>query len=378
MNGVAVTLRNYLGVIVATIYTGPNQANGNKPGYYAFSGIPDGTYHLTASFNGTWGGNNATDALIIELYTVSLYPLNGLNRNVADVNADFSINATDALWVKLRTVGMVNSYPAGDWKFTDTTFNLSTTATVSLQALCVGDVNGSYIPTGMKEASFLAALEDGIMTVPVNQDFIYPIRSNASSDLGAMTLFLEFNPERYEVEEVTTPMDGLKYMISDGQIKLAWSNTTPLDVRDNDPLITLRMKAKQPVTSPALIFDIQPGSEFANANAVRYDNFNLKMSKVVTSGIPTEFSINNFPNPFQNTTDIVYTIPEQGHVRLVMTNLLGVELRTLVDADQAAGSYTVRVNPIDYNLIQGIYLYKIKVDGVTTTYTRTNKMIFNK
>jgi hypothetical protein len=30
---------------------------------------------MTAGFNGTWGGNNATNALIMELYTLSLYPL---------------------------------------------------------------------------------------------------------------------------------------------------------------------------------------------------------------------------------------------------------------------------------------------------------------
>ena len=90
------------------------------------------------------------------------------------------------------------------------------------------------------------------------------------------------------------------------------------------------------------------------------------------------FSIFNFPNPFQNTTDIVYTIPEQGHVKLVLTNLFGEELRTLADADQSAGSYTIRVNPVDDNLQAGVYLYKIKVDGVTTTYVKTNKMIFTR
>jgi len=372
VNGVTVTLRNPAGVLIGVAYTGSNANDSNKPGYYTFPGIPDGTYHLTASYNGTWGGNNATDALIIELYTVNLYSLTGLNLKAGDVNADASVNATDALWVKLRTVGMLNSYPAGDWVFTDTTFTLTTTATVPMRADCVGDVNGSYIPSGMKESYPLSVVEDGIMTIPVNQDFNYSIRSNDSGDLGAMTLFMGYNQDRYEVEDITTPLDGMKYTIKDGQIRLAWSNTSPLTVKSDDPVLTLRMKAKEAIATPIQIFDVKPGSEFANAGAIRYDNWGLKMSGVVTQDNLPGFSINNFPNPFQNTTDIVYTLPEPGHVKLSLTNLFGEELRTLVDADQFAGSYTIRVNPMDDNIMPGIYLYKIKMDGITTTYIKTN------
>jgi FlaG/FlaF family flagellin (archaellin) len=71
-------------------------------------------------------------------------------------------------------------------------------------------------------------------------------------------------------------------------------------------------------------------------------------------------------------------LPEQGHVKLVLTNLFGEELRTLVDADQSEGSHTIRVNPVDDNLMPGIYLYKIKVDGETTTFIKINKMIFTR
>jgi hypothetical protein len=123
---------------------------------------------------------------------------------------------------------------------------------------------------------------------------------------------------------------------------------------------------------------VKSGSEFADATAVRYDNFELKMSDVVTENNPIGFSIINFPNPFRNTTDIVYMLPEQGHVKLVLTNLFGEELRTLVDADQSEGSHTIRVNPVDDNLMPGIYLYKIKVDGETTTFIKINKMIFTR
>jgi hypothetical protein len=365
-------------VVISTVYTGNNPSNSNLTGYYTFPGIPDGIYHITAGYNGAWGGNNATDALIIELYTVSLYPLSWLNLKVADMNADVSVNATDALWVKLRTVGMVSSYPAGDWKFTDTTFQLAGAATVNLQGLCVGDVNGSYIPLGMKESPLLSVMDDGVVTVPVNKSFNYAIRSNTKSDLGAMTLFLGYDQEKYEVDSVATTLEGMKYVIRDGQIRLAWSNTTPLTVIGNDPILTLKMKVKESIGVPEQVFDVKPGSEFANAGALRYDDFDLKMSSIVTPENPMGFSIYNFPNPFQNTTEIVYTIPEQGHVKLVLTNLFGEELGTLVNADQTTGRYTIRIDPSAYNLTPGVYLYKIKVDGATSTFMRIGKMIFTR
>jgi hypothetical protein len=82
-----------------------------------------------------------------------------------------------------------------------------------------------------------------------------------------------------------------------------------------------------------------------------------------------EFSAYNFPNPFNNTTEIVYTLPEQGHVNLTVTNIYGVVIGTLVNTDQAAGSYTVKVNPSDLNMKSGIYMFQIQVNGVNHTYT---------
>jgi hypothetical protein len=99
---------------------------------------------------------------------------------------------------------------------------------------------------------------------------------------------------------------------------------------------------------------------------------------VLTPNGTKEFSMFNYPNPFSNTTNIVYTLPESGKVHLVLTNMYGQTIRVLVDEVQTAGSHIVLVNNVDYNLNQGMYLYKIEVDGATTTYVKVNKMLFNQ
>jgi hypothetical protein len=386
MNGVTVKLRNpSTGTIVATTTSGPNlnpPLYTGDPGYFAFTNIPAGTYQLEASYAGAWGGNNATDALLVQLYVVNpiTNPLTGLNLTVADVNASLTWTGLDALYIKLRTVGAITSYPAGDWKF-DNPANIivsPTPTTQNIYGLCVGDVNGSFIPVGYKEASFLTAIADGLQTIPVNEPFVYNIKSSTIADLGAMTLFMGYDQNRFEIESVNTSLEGMKYVIDNGKIALAWSDTKPLSVKNNDAVISLTMNAKEPVSEPTQIFSLIPGSEFADTKANRIENFDLKFANVVTPNGLNEFSMFNYPNPFKNTTNIVYTLPESGKVRLVLTNMYGKTVRVLVDEMQNAGSYTVTVNPYDNMLTPGVYLYKIEVTGATDTYVKVNKMLFTR
>lgn len=380
LNNVNLTLRNTVDYsIVGECTSAPNMLSNGESGYFAFHSIPYGNYVLTADSGGTWGGNNATDALIVQMNPGG--PLSTPVKTLAaDVNGSLIINATDALNIKLRVVGIVDSYNAGDWAFVPTTFTLNSGSPVmnfgsTFHGLCYGDVNGSYIPAGMKSVPLLTATEDGIQTVAVGESFTYDLRSNSIADLGAMTLFMNFDQNLFKIENVKTSLEGLQYKIENGKLALAWSDVTPISVSNDEPVISLTVKAKEQISAPTQIFTISAGSEFANSNAEPL-NFNLKMSNVLT-GAKT-FSLANYPNPFTNTTNIVYTLPEAGQVRLVITDIFGRTLSVLVDAMQEAGNHSVVVNPANVNLSQGVYLYKIEVSGATDTYSKVNKLIFNK
>ncbi|MEI6435400.1 MAG: T9SS type A sorting domain-containing protein [Bacteroidota bacterium] len=377
LNGVVVTLKNSMGNILGSVATANNQATG-QPGYYSFTNLPDGVYNLSATSTDAWGGNNATDALIIQLNIIGIYPLYFLRNTVADVNQSMSITALDALYVKLRTVNMITSYPAGDWKFRDSTFTLTGSAVVNLIGLCVGDVNGSNIPDGLKGTSYVNAINDGVRLIQVNESFNYSISAGQLADLGAMTLLLGFNPKKYKIEEVVSSLEGLEYGIKDGTIALAWSDIKPISVDEGDPIFVLRMKARAPVFQPEQIFKIQSESEFADRNARKYDNYTLKMSDVTTESPSAIFSLTNYPNPFSETTEIDYTIPVAGHVRLTLTDMVGITLKTLVNANQAKGSYTITIDPREINLKAGLYLYKFEVEGSSESYKKTNRMIFTR
>jgi hypothetical protein len=385
LNGVTIHLRNLAtNNIVATTVTGPNMnppLYTGDPGYYAFMNVPAGNYRLEASFNGAWGGNNATDALLIQLEAgaAPCTYICGLFREVADVNASMSVTGLDALYVKLRTVGSISSYPAGDWKFENPVVTIPVAGPVDFAGLCYGDVNGSYIPTGLKAVSFVSTVDEGTEIVPVEETFNYEIKSNSTAELGAMTLFMGYDADRFEVIDVTTSSsDEMKYVIEEGNVAIAWANTNPMVVRNDDQIFTLTVKAKTPITEPTQIFSVNAGSEFADPRGTRYDNFDLKMSKVITPNGANEFSMFNYPNPFKSNTNIVYTMPEAGKVTLVITDMFGKTLRTLVDDNMAAGTHTVSVNASDLNLTAGVYLYRIEVAGETDNFVKVNKMVFAK
>jgi hypothetical protein len=66
----------------------------------------------------------------------------------------------------------------------------------------------------------------------------------------------------------------------------------------------------------------------------------------------------NFPNPFNPSTKISFTIPNAGHVSLVVYDLLGKEISTLVDSDLGAGTHSVTFD--GKNLASGTYIYRIR------------------
>ena len=376
MNGVTVQLCTPGGTVISTAVT----ATSGGAGYYSFSGVTAGTYRLRANFGGAWLGANATDANIVQQHVAGLLvpPLQFLRNTVADVNASGIITSLDAAMINQRFVGLITSFPAGDWKFTDTTFTLIGNVNIDLKALCVGDVNGSDIPTGAKESSFLNAVDDGVMTVPVNSSFTYEIRSNEIADLGAMSLIMNFDQTRFTVNKVNTSLEGLVYNITDGRVALAWSDTKALSLKNDETVISLQITAKETLTEPVQIFTIGGGSEFADASANRIENFDLKMTKVVTASGDANFFMYNYPNPFRNTTEIVYSIPEDGKVILVLTNMYGQTIRTLVNETKAAGTYKVKVDLSDGYLKTGVYLYRIDVEGATNSYNKTNKMMLTR
>jgi hypothetical protein len=89
--------------------------------------------------------------------------------------------------------------------------------------------------------------------------------------------------------------------------------------------------------------------------------------------IPRETRLEqNFPNPFNPTTSIWYTVAKPGQASLKIYDLSGKEITTLADSYHPAGIYRVKFNA--YNLSSGAYVCRLQtVDAILS-----RKMILTK
>ena len=94
--------------------------------------------------------------------------------------------------------------------------------------------------------------------------------------------------------------------------------------------------------------------------------------------IPNQFALHqNHPNPFNPITTLRYDLPENGHVNITIYDMLGREVKTLVNTTQDAGFRSViwdATNDYGKPVSAGVYLYKIQAGE----FVQTKKMVLLK
>ena len=102
--------------------------------------------------------------------------------------------------------------------------------------------------------------------------------------------------------------------------------------------------------------------------------FDIVLDANETGGAaPVEFALEqNYPNPFNPATTIKFSIPEQSRVTLKIYDVLGREVRTLVNEVRNAGSHEVNFDAS--NLASGMYIYSIEAGE----FISSKKMILLK
>ncbi len=85
----------------------------------------------------------------------------------------------------------------------------------------------------------------------------------------------------------------------------------------------------------------------------------------------------NFPNPFNHQTLMKFTLSRSAQVSLVIYNIRGEKVKTLLDKEKSAGTYTMEWNGTNQSgeaVASGIYLYQLR----TESFSETKRLLFLK
>lgn len=376
MNGVVISLYNSMGNLVGSPTT--TITNGTH-GFYQFAGIPQDYYTIMAQTSAPWAGTpfvSGLDALLVELHTAGVYPLNGINLLAANVNGGPTVNATDALLIKKRVIGEISSFPAGDWVFDNGLINAFTSpvSVYDFQGLCTGDVNGSYNPVvGVKSSSSLAVIDAGVQRESVNSRFSYTVKSGFTGNLGAMTLFLNFNESLFKLHSISSPFSGMEYSVRNGQITVVWSDMGGYQLSDDEVMINLEMEMRNVMSTPVYPIHFTEGCEFADVLANIFSAPMVKMAKVATGTSELVFSVT--PNPVVAEGSFNFSLPTDGKVKIELANIFGSKVLKAVEDNFTAGNYKTGFNVQSAGLSAGIYFATLTFNGNGTSTTKVVKLI---
>ena len=111
-------------------------------------------------------------------------------------------------------------------------------------------------------------------------------------------------------------------------------------------------------------------------NAPLFTGINISSTQ-----FPEDFRLlQNYPNPFNPSTTINYELPNAGSVKIIVYDISGKEVKTLINEFRQAGSYNIIFD--GKNLASGVYFYKLVVSGANLTgsnnFVQTRRMVLIK
>ncbi|MEI6576625.1 MAG: PKD domain-containing protein [Bacteroidota bacterium] len=353
-----------------------HQTTTDTQGNYSFNNLQSGEYQLTGTSAKSWGGVNSADALMVARHFVGLINLQGVRLLAADVNGPNSINSIDALLIVKRFVGIITSFSAGDWAFAKDIVQIGsqTNQTANLKAVVYGDVDGSYLPPAKMDFG-IELLNKGILVTDKNSIEI-PLTVSAALEIGAISLILNIPPQIAAVSNVSTISNGtcIFNVLSD-ELRIAWYSLSPMNLAAGEDLLSITALLKPNAESLSGSWTLSPESQLADATGETMSNVKIIIPDLVFNTKQC-YLCQNVPNPFTNSSDISYYMPESGKVTLKVYNAIGQEIKVLINEPQPSGIHTTKI--FSANLPAGIYSYKIEITGQTRSFFKTMQMVVGK
>ena len=283
------------------------------------------------------------DAAEILRYLVGDVDLNNYQQVAADVTLDQSISALDASVIAQYATGLIDTFSS------------------------LGNLNG----TGeLSVSNNLEYLPGEILEIP--------IILNSSDNFLSFEFEVSYDAEQLIYNDIEWSQLSTSFMLEQkfesGSIRLVGSSTTPVDVLGI--LAIIKMQVSQSVDEDYidLVIEKMRINELEPVFDVIVSVAQEVLSNDIVS-VPSQYELyQNFPNPFNPTTEIRYALAELSDVVVSVYDLKGRLMKTLISQKQPAGLNKILWDGTDNvgkKVSAGMYLYTIEAG----TFRKTKKMI---
>jgi len=293
------------------------------------------------------GNISGYDASLVLKYLVGTETLDETQLMVAEVTQDQTVSALDATAIAQYAIEIIDALPVSD------TQNLAGGGTLFINETM-------FQPGELLEVPVMLTNGDNLLSFELDLSYeseAITLESIAWSDfISHFTIEENYETGSIKVAGLGTEPDGEEGVFATVSLFIASSFTDEsFDVTINK----YRINESDPVEDVVVTF---------TNSALGIDE----------NTIPTVYALHqNYPNPFNPTTQVKYDLPETGDVQIMIYDLMGRKVRTLINSEQNAGFKTLQWNATnDRNepVSAGLYLYTIQAGE----FRQTKKMVLLK
>ena len=305
---------------------------------------------------------------------VSINP-NGISPGDAGPNQKWNFtnfvikdSSTDK-WIDPEITPYFNSFPLSNLCLLDTCYNYYIKNSTSIEL--VGVVSHNTVITYTNPETIL------------NFPFTY---NSTMSDSFAASVQLDSNII-YRTGKVTVKGDAYGVLtLPIGTFNNALRLKHIIDIKDSSTAYQLALNTEYTIYEwyvpgkKFYVFKIInssisiPGYGNLNTTTAFYNPGSMLTSVALSNNnLPVDYKLNqNFPNPFNPSTNISYQLPGSTNVKLIVYNILGEEIKVMVNEKQDAGVYQIKFDGT--NLPSGEYFYRLEAGN----FIETKKLVLLK
>ena len=350
---------NTLGVKDAAVnltgsVSGSNTTNVNGD-YMITTAVTFGNFTLKPVKNiNRLNGVTVADVTAIQQHAVNSVPITDNYKKVAaDVNKSNSITSTDATLLNQALLGAVAAPFNTSWRFVPTSHVMANppwgfpeqrtyTGISGLQAnqdfygIKIGDVATTFAnPANFGAGQPLTwRLDDRLLESGAEVTAVFS--ADQMEDLASFQFALHFDPAQLQLVAIE-PLSGLPvtidhfgtYHVSEGEIRMVWSQVSGMPLAEAAPVFQLRFKALNggAKLSEVLQLDEEVLPGYSYNTALEESKVELVYSELTGTGTPSAVNgvqlLQNRPNPFNGTTQIGFILPAQTEAELRVTDVTG-------------------------------------------------------